>query len=94
MTNTQKLMAGGVIGGALLSGYALMGGNDSAKSSTSRDNTEWAKDSLPNGEKDRDCSDFRTQREAQEFFEANGGPSKDSHNLDRDKDGRVCETLK
>ena len=43
---------------------------------------------------DKDCVDFETQHEAQLFFEANGGPSKDPHNLDRDKDGIVCESLK
>jgi len=42
---------------------------------------------------DRDCSDFTTQREAQRFFESEGGPKTDFHNLDRDKDGVVCETL-
>lgn len=42
---------------------------------------------------DRDCSDFSTQREAQSFFELNGGPTSDPHKLDRDKDGKVCETL-
>ena len=42
---------------------------------------------------DKDCSDFATQKEAQRFFEANGGPAKDSHNLDRDGDGVACEKL-
>jgi hypothetical protein len=40
---------------------------------------------------DRDCSDFGTQREAQEFYERNG-PG-DPHRLDRDNDGIACETL-
>ena len=40
---------------------------------------------------DRDCGHFRTQREAQAFFEA-AGPG-DPHRLDRDGDGRVCESL-
>lgn len=41
---------------------------------------------------DRDCSDFRTWREAQAFFEqARPG---DPHRLDRDKDGIACEGLK
>lgn len=40
---------------------------------------------------DRDCKDFRTQAEAQAFFEA-AGPG-DPHRLDRDRDGRVCERL-
>ncbi len=40
---------------------------------------------------DRDCSDFRTQPEAQAFFEASG-PG-DPHRLDGDGDGVACESL-
>lgn len=43
---------------------------------------------------DYDCSDFDSQSEAQEFFEGEGGPSSDYHNLDRDGDGKACESLK
>lgn len=46
----------------------------------------------PHGQ-DRDCSDFNTQKEAQGFFEAAGGPEKDPHRLDPDKDGVACESL-
>lgn len=42
---------------------------------------------------DMDCSDFSSQEEAQEFFEEQGGPDEDYHNLDRDGDGVACETL-
>ena len=42
---------------------------------------------------DMDCGDFSTQAEAQEFFENEGGPDEDYHNLDRDGDGVACETL-
>lgn len=42
---------------------------------------------------DYDCSDFYDQEEAQSFFEDEGGPDYDPHNLDRDGDGYVCETL-
>ena len=42
---------------------------------------------------DKDCSDFSTQREAQSFFESEGGPATDYHNLDSDGDGRACESL-
>ena len=42
---------------------------------------------------DRDCGDFDTQREAQEFFKAAGGPTTDRHRLDADNDGIACETL-
>lgn len=41
---------------------------------------------------DRDCSDFRSQREAQKFFDANR-PG-DRHRLDRDNDGIACEVLR
>jgi len=40
---------------------------------------------------DKDCSDFATHREAQEFFES--ADSGDPHGLDRDDDGIACETL-
>lgn len=39
------------------------------------------------------CTDFKTQKEAQAAFEACGGPSSDIHRLDADKDGVVCESL-
>ena len=39
------------------------------------------------------CSDFKTQAEAQYVFEFCGGTANDIHKLDRDKDGKVCETL-
>lgn len=42
---------------------------------------------------DRNCSDFDTWKEAQAFFEAEGGPDKDPHKLDRDKDGEACTSL-
>lgn len=42
---------------------------------------------------DKDCSDFSSQSEAQDFFEDQGGPDEDFHNLDRDGDGVVCESL-
>ncbi|WP_404378621.1 thermonuclease family protein [Caenispirillum salinarum] len=41
--------------------------------------------------KDRDCGDFRTQAEAQAFVR-DAGPG-DPHRLDRDGDGRACESL-
>ena len=42
---------------------------------------------------DKDCEDFETHREAQIFYEDNGGPHSDPHMLDEDRDGIVCETL-
>lgn len=46
----------------------------------------------PNGP-DRDCADFATQAEAQEFYIAAGGPERDPHGLDHDRDGIACEAL-
>lgn len=43
---------------------------------------------------DRNCSDFATRREAQEFYERQGGPMIDPHDLDRDHDGVACEDLR
>jgi micrococcal nuclease len=40
---------------------------------------------------DRDCSDFKTQKEAQAFFDQ-FAPN-DPHKLDRDGDGVACESL-
>ena len=41
--------------------------------------------------RDRDCSDFATQGEAQDYFETTGPGDPD--NLDADGDGTACETL-
>ncbi|MYA43039.1 MAG: hypothetical protein F4Z31_14975 [Gemmatimonadetes bacterium] len=42
---------------------------------------------------DRNCGDFATWREAQDFYEAAGGPAADPHRLDRDRDGVACQSL-
>jgi hypothetical protein len=42
---------------------------------------------------DKDCSDFKTQREAQEFFDRWFPYFGDFADLDRDGNGRACETL-
>lgn len=42
---------------------------------------------------DKDCSDFKTQKKAQDFFILQGGPASDPHKLDQDKDGVACESL-
>lgn len=39
------------------------------------------------------CSDFKTQPEAQSFFAKAGGTSKDTNRLDGDGDGVACESL-
>lgn len=43
---------------------------------------------------DKDCSDFKTWRQAQRFYENHGGPKKDPHRLDADHDGIACESLR
>ena len=43
---------------------------------------------------DRDCGDFATWREANDFFVAAGGPQLDPHKLDGDSDGVPCEALR
>ena len=45
----------------------------------------------PNG-RDRDCDDFTTWNEAQDFFEATGGPWNDPHGLAQGGD-LACESL-
>ncbi|OGE05615.1 hypothetical protein A3F45_00155 [Candidatus Curtissbacteria bacterium RIFCSPHIGHO2_12_FULL_41_17] len=57
-------------------------------STFSRDDDPKTERSYP----DRDCADFSSQSEAQDFFEENGVDS-DPHNLDRDGDSIACESL-
>jgi hypothetical protein len=42
--------------------------------------------------RDRDCSDFKTQAQAQHFYK-NHNPHRDPHGLDADRDGLACEDL-
>lgn len=82
-----------ILGGVgIAGGYLLL--NDKDVSNSSRDdNPIETRRILPSGTLDKDCSDFKTQKEAQSFFLSNGGPSNDPHGLDRDGDGIVCESL-
>lgn len=43
---------------------------------------------------DRDCSDFSTWKAAQRFYKNHGGPQRDPHRLDADRDGVACESLR
>lgn len=97
------LIGAGIVGVLLVGGNALFNGDEQGSSSDvynsnsgyiRTDNPTQTRDFLPTGETDKDCTDFLTQSEAQAFFEENGGPSSDPHNLDRDGDGIVCESLK
>src|SRR3954471_12200993 len=42
---------------------------------------------------DRDCADFSSQREAQDYFLSIGGPTSDPDRLDGDSDGQACDLL-
>ena len=42
---------------------------------------------------DKDCGDFSSQAEAQDYFISRGGPSSDPDRLDADGDGTACDTL-
>jgi len=42
---------------------------------------------------DRDCSDFGTQGEAQDYYLRIGGPRSDPDRLDADGDGSACDSL-
>src|SRR4051812_9519176 len=42
---------------------------------------------------DRDCADFSSQREAQDYFLSVGGPASDPDRLDGDSDGQACDSL-
>lgn len=44
--------------------------------------------------RDRNCTDFRTQAEAQAFFMGAKTALRDPHGLDRDADGIACASLK
>lgn len=49
---------------------------------------------VPASAGDKDCSDFRTWRQAQNFYKKHGGPKYDPHRLDADNDGIACESLR
>lgn len=48
----------------------------------------------PAAARDKDCSDFNTWRQAQNFYKRHGGPKYDPHRLDADHDGIACESLR
>jgi excalibur calcium-binding domain-containing protein len=43
---------------------------------------------------DKDCSDFSSWKAAQRFYKNHGGPKRDPHRLDGDRDGIACERLR
>ncbi len=49
---------------------------------------------VPASAGDRDCADFNSWRQGQNFYKKHGGPKKDPHRLDADRDGIACEDLR
>jgi hypothetical protein len=47
----------------------------------------------PEGLDDKDCKDFGSQTEAQNFYIESGGPTQDLHRIDPDGNGIACEEL-
>ena len=43
---------------------------------------------------DKDCADFSSWKQAQNFYKKHGGPRYDPHRLDADDDGVACESLR
>lgn len=43
---------------------------------------------------DKDCADFSSWKAAQKFYKNHGGPKRDPHRLDADRDGIACESLR
>jgi len=77
---------------SVIFGSGCGGGASSYDKGYYRDD-DWSTERSYEEYEDYDCSDFSTQDEAQDFFEEQGGPEEDYHNLDRDGDGVACETL-
>jgi hypothetical protein len=92
-TESNKLVDGGM--GWLISGIAIVSiiaifiNSYAAKSEPVDEEDDVNPYSYTSS--DHDCDDFPTQKDAQLFFEANGGPEEDSHDLDRDGDGMACD---
>jgi Excalibur calcium-binding domain len=49
---------------------------------------------VPASAADKDCADFNSWRQAQNFYKKHGGPRYDPHRLDADRDGIACESLR
>lgn len=93
----KNILMGVAAGGVLVAWGQRFFNNTSQQSNVAgnirNDDPKVTRSVLSTGEADKDCSDFKTHLEAQLFFESNGGPASDPHNLDRNGDGRACESL-
>lgn len=81
------------IGLICLIGYGLFFSNENTSNGTIKRTDDYETERSYGEYGDYDCSDFSSQWDAQAFFESEGGPDEDYHNLDRDGDGQACETL-
>ncbi len=99
----DNIKAGGIILAGAVGALALVFSGGSISETVQNfigDDTQTDRDNDPKITRgpetsDRDCSDFSTQREAQRFFENEGGlDGDDYHGLDRDKDGVACQSYK
>ena len=79
-------VAAGFVGAGLMLAYYAGAIDNFAVASSSRTKSQERVEIEPF--RDRDCTDFADQQEAQEFYEAEG-PG-DPHNLDADRDGIAC----
>jgi micrococcal nuclease len=76
-----------------LENYAQEDGFNYEEDTTEEQDSNTSNNKYDPNDPDRDCGDFSSQAEAQAFYEAAGGPDKDPHRLDRDKDGTACDSL-
>jgi len=90
----KKLKAALITGGVVASGIGGVAWLSSSNSnnSTNTDTTSSSSQSSVIDNVDKDCSDFGSHQEAQDYFESQGGsPSNNVDRLDRDRDGLACE---
>lgn len=81
---TSGVLASGIGGVAWLASNNKQVPDSSGSNATSQSETV---DSI-----DKDCGDFGSHQEAQDYFESQGGsPSNNVDRLDRDGDGLACE---
>ena len=74
--------------------HHLDGNSDGIACESLRDSPGGASGSETGGDfEDRNCGDFDTWQEAQDFFLSEGGPDSDPHGLDANGDGNACESL-
>ena len=94
MNTTGKIVAGLAVAALGIWGVSSLSSGDNSGSYAPTGSLQSDNDystTRPSSSGDRDCSDFSTHAEAQDFFE-NAGYG-DPHGLDRDGDGQACETL-